>query len=250
MRLINFLNEGINDRGVFKAVFMAGHPGAGKTFALNKIKSGQVEPRWVNTDKLFLDKDRLDKMSANSRFRDFARDWENNWKDIRDDVKRINKNQLVLYLNSILPLAVDGTSNSIDTTMKRKNILTDLGYDTAMVFVNCNIEAAIERAAKRERKVDPEFIKQAYENVNNAKEHYSRATFGDWAEIDNNDGELTEKVILNAFRHMSSFYNRPVSNDVGQHYMDQMDQNGWKYLTPNIRSMDKLKNDVDNWYRN
>ena len=44
MRLQQFLTEGIEDKGIFKAVFMAGHPGAGKTFVLNSIKSGQIEP--------------------------------------------------------------------------------------------------------------------------------------------------------------------------------------------------------------
>lgn len=209
MRLENFLlTEGINDKGIFKAVFMAGHPGAGKTFTLNKIKSGQVEPRWVNTDKLYIEKDRLDKMAMDSRFKDFAAQWSDGWENIRGDVKRINRNQLALYLNSILPLAVDGTSNSIAVTLRRKGLLESFGYDTAMVFVKTSLETAINRAEERGktmgRKVDPDFIRQAYEQIEKAKRYY-RSTFNDWNEVSNDDGELTESVILNAFKHMSSF---------------------------------------------
>ena len=53
MRLQSYLREGIEDKGIFKAMFMAGHPGAGKSYVLRKVKSGQVEPRLVNTDKTF-----------------------------------------------------------------------------------------------------------------------------------------------------------------------------------------------------
>ena len=52
MKFENYLiTEGINDKGIFKAVFMVGFPGAGKSFVITKIKSGEVEPRIVNTDK-------------------------------------------------------------------------------------------------------------------------------------------------------------------------------------------------------
>ena len=54
MRLENYLiSEGINDKGIFKACFMCGHPGAGKSYTLTKIKSGIIEPRIVNIDKAF-----------------------------------------------------------------------------------------------------------------------------------------------------------------------------------------------------
>ena len=45
------INESIEDKGILKACFMAGTPGAGKTYTISKVKSGQIEPRMVNTDK-------------------------------------------------------------------------------------------------------------------------------------------------------------------------------------------------------
>ena len=44
------LNEGINDPGVFKAVFMAGGPGSGKSLAAKKIGFGTMGLRTVNSD--------------------------------------------------------------------------------------------------------------------------------------------------------------------------------------------------------
>lgn len=44
------LTEGINDKGIFKCLFLAGSSASGKSYVLKKIKDGQIEPRIVNTD--------------------------------------------------------------------------------------------------------------------------------------------------------------------------------------------------------
>lgn len=256
MRLQDFLvNEGINDKGIFKAVFMAGHPGSGKTFVLERIQSGQVEPRWVNTDKAFIEDDRLkklEKQNPETIFKIFKQHWNEGWSLVRDDVKRINKSQLVLYINSMLPLAVDGTSNSISILQTRKGLLERFGYDCAMVFVNTDLETAINRALKRGeetgREVDKEFIKQSYEQVHKAKQYY-RNLFNDWVEVPNADGELTQKVITKAFKKMRGFYTSPMKNPVGIDAIEEMKEKGLKYLTPELRTMDEIKKVVSVWYR-
>ena len=64
----------------------------------------------------------------------------------------------------MLPLAIDGTSNSLAILQTRKGLLERFGYDTAMVFINTNLETALERAKLRKRKVEPEFIKKSYDD--------------------------------------------------------------------------------------
>ena len=242
MRLLHYckrnaLTEGIQDAGIFKAAFLAGMPGSGKSYILSKVKSGSIEPRWVNTDKLFLD-----------IFPQFKDNWEKNWGKISVKVKTINKNQLALYINSMLPLAIDGTSNSVSVMLRRKGLLEGFGYSTAMIFINTSLETALKRASKRERVVAPEFIEQVYKQMNKAKSFY-RKTFSNWIEIPNDSEQLTDEVILNAFKFMSGFYNSPIDNPVGKEYYDKMIENGWKYLSPNIRSMDEIKKVVDVWYK-
>lgn len=233
MRLENYLiSEGINDKGIFKACFMCGHPGAGKSYTLTKIKSGSIEPRIVNTDKAF------------PLFKEY---WNNNWGKISTKVKTINKNQLTGYINSMLPLAVDGTANNPSAVLKRVGILESFGYDVGMVFVNTSLETAIERASKRERQVDLEFIKKVYKQVNKAKTFY-RGKFQTWIEVDNNDGELTNNVITHAFKFMSSFYNSSINNPIGQEHKETMIRNGWKYLSPEIISIDQIKKGISGWY--
>lgn len=228
--------EGINDKGIFKAVFLAGHPGAGKTTLLTKVKSGSIDPRWVNTDKAY------------PLFKEW---WNTDWPKVSGRVKTINKNQLAGYINSMLPLAIDGTAGIASTVMKRKHILESMGYDTAMIFVNTSLETSIERALERQQKTDrevkPEFIKKIYADIQKHKNFY-RGKFDTWVEVDNDKGELTEEVINNVFKFMGNFYNSPVQNPIGKEKIEKMKENGWKYLDPNITNIDIIKNTISGWY--
>lgn len=233
MRLQQFLNEGINDKGIFKAVFMAGHPGSGKSYVLKKVKVGQVEPRVVNTDKAFPL---------------FKSKWMDEWPEIAERVKTITKDQLALYINSMLPLAIDGTSSNPNNMVKRVGLIESVGYDTAMVFVNTSLETALERASKRERQVDPKFIEEIYEQVKRLKSFY-RTKFRTFIEIPNDEGELTEDVIMRGFKFMSSFYNGKLVNPLGKMRVEEMKENGWKYLSPHIMSMQEINSLVSVWYK-
>ena len=139
------INESIEDKGILKACFMAGTPGAGKTYTISKVKSGQIEPRMVNTDKWTEFIAQQFGMTPN----DIAKDW----RAYQAKIKSLSVNQLALYINSLLPLWIDGTSSKPQSVFRRQGILKSIGYDTAMIWVDTNIETAIKRNAQSERSV-------------------------------------------------------------------------------------------------
>ena len=229
MKFNNFLNnyfvpleEGINDVGIFKAVFMSGMPGAGKSYTMKKIKSGSVEPRIVNTDK-------------------FQEELYGKYtQEFIDKSKRLTISQLVLYLNSMLPLFVDSTSAWQSNLVKRNSLLEGVGYDTAMVFVNVPIEVAKERASKRERPVDPEYIDKAYQSLKQAKEFF-KSKFPLFLEVNNTEEGLNNKAILNIYKKISFFFTSPIKNPVGKESVSIMRENGWKYLIDGIMDIKQIK---------
>ena len=231
-KIDNILGEGIEDVGIFKAAFMAGHPGAGKSYVLSKVKSGRVEPRLVNTDRSF------------PLFKDL---WHEDWPKISMKVKTISHNQLSTWINSMLPLAVDGTAVMTSTVLSRMGILESFGYDLAMVFVNTSLETALERASKRERIVDPDFIKRSYDQIQKAKAFY-RTRFNTWIEVNNDEGQLTDETILHAFKFLGGFYHSNIINPVGREHIKVMRENGWKYLSPNVIPMNEIKRRTKAWY--
>jgi tRNA uridine 5-carbamoylmethylation protein Kti12 len=222
------LTEGIEDVGIFKAVFLAGIAGAGKSYVASKVRSGLIEPRVVNTDT-------------------WVEYFGNDYNSFYDTSKKLVKKQLALYVNSMLPLICDQTSTNFNTVLRRQHILERMGYDTSMIFVNTSLDVAIERASKRERQVPKDEVVKYYERMTKIKPHL-KSKFGIYMEIKNDDGELTDEIIQKAFKRMMFFYTAPVENPLGQQAIEIMKKNGWKYLSPNIHTMDDIKTYTDRWY--
>lgn len=236
-----FISESINDRGKLKAVFVIGLPGAGKSYTISKIR-GPVSPVVVNTDKSieFLSK-KLGKEVT-----------KDTWHHFSDKSALMTKQQLVHYVNGMLPLFVDGTSNDVSNILNRIGILESLGYDVGVVFVSASLETAMQRAEARAkatgRHVDTDFIKRVHEQ-NEENKTYLAGKVGFFKEVKNDTDELTDEVLLHAYKSVQSFFDSPVDNPVGKRTLDKMQEIKAKYLAPEIFTLETLAKKVDSWYR-
>lgn len=235
------INESIEDKGILKACFMAGTPGAGKTYTINKVKSGQIEPRMVNTDKFTEFVAQQLGMTPN--------DLNLDWSIYKSKIKSLSSSQLALYINSLLPLWVDGTSSKPSAVFRRQGILKSIGYDAAMIWVDTDLETAIERNAQRERNVPEDFLRDVYKRIKNLKNYY-KSEFRFFYEVGNNNGELDNEAIIEAFRKVSGFFNSPSENPIGKQLIKDMKSQGYKYLIDTEDyDMNVLKRLVKGWYR-
>ena len=148
----------------------------------------------------------------------------------------------------MLPLFIDMTSSNPNSVIARYNILESVGYDIGMVFVNTSLETAIERVEGRKRKVSKEVIMNYYNQIKKTK-GFLRNKFPFFMEADNDYGKLDDKAVLKAFKKVSMFYTSPISNPIGEGFLKEMRENGWKYLVPNIYKEGELKNIISLWYR-
>ena len=88
------------------------------------------------------------------------------------------------------------------------------------------------------------------ELIKNNTGEYPQIEFKEnWIEIPNDNEQLTDEVILNAFKFMTQFYNSPIQNPVGKDYYNKMIENGWKYLSPHLRDLEEIKRVVSIWYK-
>ena len=232
MKFEQYVNESINDKGIFKAVFMAGSPGAGKSFVRRKL-GGSIDPRVVNTDK-------------------WTEYFDDDWKGYSEKIKTITENELSLYINSMLPLWVDGTSSNPTNLMSREGLLSGIGYDTGMIWVNTNLETAIQRAEEREgrggRHVGVDWLTKTFNHIQKLKPFY-KSRFSWFHEVDNNDGMLTDDVVMKLYKQTSSFFTKPVINPVGQGRINKLRKEGGKYLIdlPSYDE-DQLKRLTRSWF--
>jgi adenylate kinase family enzyme len=161
------LEEGVDDPHIFKAIFLAGGPGSGKSYVSGKL-TGQKHVRTglkvVNSDDIFEYMLKKQGLKANAETIFSPRGQE-----IRTKAKEISKNREDMYLDGRLGLIIDGTGKNVENVRIQKEILEGLGYDTMMLFINTNEDVAIERDRLRPRSIGATEVskmwKQVQENI-------------------------------------------------------------------------------------
>ena len=146
-----YINEGVYDPGIFKAFFLAGGPGSGKTFVTQSAFAG-TGLKLVNSDNKF----ERDLKKANLSLK--MPDAEAYFRDrIRQGAKEFAGKQLDTYLKGRLGVIIDATGRDYGLIQRQVSLLKLLGYDCYMVFVNTSLDVALERNRTRSRSI-PEYI--------------------------------------------------------------------------------------------
>ena len=154
MKLNSFaiqINEGLYDPGIFKAFFLAGGPGSGKTFVTASAFAGSGL-KLVNSDLAF-EKD-LKRAGLSMKMPDEEEYFRN---IIRQRAKTLTSSILDTYVKGRLGLVIDATGRDLNTIQRQHGLLTNLGYDCHMIFVNTSLDVALERNRNRPRSI-PEYI--------------------------------------------------------------------------------------------
>jgi dephospho-CoA kinase len=219
MKYFHELQEGLNDPNIFKAFFLAGGPGSGKSYVVRKTTGGsglQV----VNSDDAFerylKDAGLSKKMPASE---EEPRDVE------RKRAKKVTSARKGNYVDGRLGLIIDGTGKDYDKIAKQSIQLKQLGYDTHMIFVNTSLDTALERNSKRSRSV-PESIavkswKEVQSNIGKFSQHFKQ----NFVVVDNNDSD--EDVMTPVFKQIKGLLRKKVTSPYAKQWvMQQMKDRG------------------------
>ena len=218
MKTFDELQEGVYDPNIFKAFFLAGGPGSGKSYVVRKTTGG-TGLKVVNSDDAF---ERLLKKanmslkipspSAGGK-KDFDPEKDKEYKSymgVRDKAKEITKKQQANYLEGRLGLIVDGTGKDYDKISNQSNELRQLGYDTHLIFVNTSLDVALERNAKRSRSVPESVVikswKSVQANIGKFNNHFKQNLII----VDNNKAD--EDIIKQVYKRIQGLLKKKVKN--------------------------------------
>jgi len=207
------LLEGINDPGVFKAVFMAGGPGSGKSLAAKKLGFLPMGLRDVNSDMAF--EKGLKQAGLSLKM---PEDEEEKRDAVRLHAKSITAKRQDMYVKGRLGLVIDSTARDVKKVLKQKILLEQLGYETAMVFVNTSLETALDRNRKRERSIPDKIVQDNHKvvraNMGKLQNAFGRANFF----IIDNDGDTKdlEKNTTKVFPRLKGWVKGFPSNKMAQ----------------------------------
>ena len=199
------IKEGLYDPGIFKAFFLAGGPGSGKTFVTKKITGG-LGLKNVNSDTAFevaLKKAglSLDMPASQEKERD----------EIRARSKRLTAKRLDLYIMGRLGLIIDSTARDTKKIEIGLSALKRLGYDCYMIFVNTSLDVALARNAKRDRKVPRDITIKSHKQIQ-ANMGYLQRIFGmkNFIVIDNN--KFNDDILEKSYKMVRKIVKKPIQN--------------------------------------
>lgn len=224
--------ESINDKHLFKAVFLAGGPGSGKSFITEKMFRG-LPIVFFNSDFAFehlLKKNQLPLVIDKADIKTYAKQMA-----VRKDAVHTTYTRRDNWIEGMLPLVIDGTGKDYQKIWVEAESLRKMGYDVSMIFVNTTLEVSQKRNAARERKLPESDVEKFWHSVQNNmgkfQEFFGASNFHI---IDNND-DLTEEEIkdlgLKLFRMGKKIIESPLQNPVGKFTIEHMKAYGFKYLS-------------------
>jgi predicted kinase len=213
---LRYLEEGLYDPNIFKAFFLAGGPGSGKTF-VTKGSFGGTGLRMINSDTAFevaLKKNNLSLKMPEDEAE--ARDI------VRARAKATTGSMMDLSIKGRLGMVVDGTGRDYDKIKNQVAQLRQLGYDCYMIFVNTSLSVALERNAKRERSV-PEYItRKSWEAVQgNIGRFQNLFGMGNMVIVDNSkdDRELTTIVMNKVGKNVRRLLSNKIKSYTAKRWM-------------------------------
>ena len=197
----DYIYEGVYDPGIFKAFFLAGGPGSGKTFVTQSAFAG-TGLKLVNSDVKF----ERDLKKANLSLK--MPDEEKYFRDrIRQGAKEFVGKQMDQYLKGRLGMIIDSTARDYSSIQRQYNLLRNIGYDCYMVFVNTSLEVALERNRTRSRSIPEYIVQKSWKGVQ-ANMGAFQKVFGHskLLIVDNNkdDKELVTQTLNTASRFIRS----------------------------------------------
>ena len=222
----SFVQEGVFDPSIFKAIFLAGGPGSGKSYVAGKTTGG-LGLKLINSD------DTLEKLLRKHNVPlDFATMTPamTDKKDmLRGRAKELTFGQLKVkafkgkgaldhYILGRLGLIIDGTGREFDDIHRQASYLKKMGYDTYMIFVNTSEQVALERNAARPRKLKPEMVKQMWlavqQNIGKFQSYFRPSNF---IVIDNNNAG--EDVFKKVSKRVRKLVGKKVTNPIAQQWI-------------------------------
>jgi hypothetical protein len=203
------LNEGVEDPGILKCVFLAGGPGSGKSrvagdlFGISKgLTVAASGLKSVNSDVAF--EAQLKKSGINPK--DLGKIEKENpelWNAITEDPngerakgKKTTDTMRAFYEEGRLGMIIDGTGDDIGKIKAKKQHAESLGYDTYMVFVNTSLEVAQARNKKRDRVLGEDIVNEIWKACQHNLGAFQTLFSGNFRIVDNTpDGDnLTDDI--------------------------------------------------------
>lgn len=206
------LQEGVYDPGIFKAIFVGGGPGSGKSFVVKKTTGG-LGLKIVNSDDIF------EKMLKDAGLDTTPEDiYSAQGQEIRGRAKAVTKRMQGNYIAGRLGVIIDGTGKDFDKIRKQADMLKQLGYDVSMIFVDTSLDTAQERNRMRKRTLPEDEVEEMWNAVQANKGKFA-AYFGqNYIRVENDNAG--EDVFAKVWKKVMVLARQKTTNPIAKAWIE------------------------------
>ena len=214
MKTFQELQEGVYDPNIFKAIFLAGGPGSGKSYVVRKTTGG-LGMKIVNSDDIY------EKMLNDIGLETTPEDiYSTKGQEVRLKAKELTKRMQGNYLNGRLGIIIDGTGKDFSKISRQVAGLKKIGYECSMIFVNTSLNTAQERNIKRQRTLPADEVEKMWKDVQmNIGKFQSLFGSTDFIIVDNNDAD--EDVFDKVWKRIMLMVKKKVNNHIAKKWITQ-----------------------------
>lgn len=209
--------EGPRDPAIFKAIFTAGGPGSGKTFVVKNSGFQAMGFKIINSDTEF--EKMLNNMGMKS---DPETIYSPQGQEVRDKAKNITRKKQQMFTDvGRLGLVMDGTGKDYEKIVVMSEKLKKVGYETAMVFVNTDLETALARNEKRDRTLPKDVVTQMWKQVQNNIGKFQNYFKQDMFIIDNSEGHDVQSDLQRMYNNIGAWAQRDPQSNIAKQWLYQ-----------------------------
>ena len=201
--------EGVNDPSIFKAVFLAGGPGAGKSFIVGKTALKALGFRLINSDDAF--ENGLKKAGLTTDPADIA---SAQGQAVRAKAKALTGRMMTRALQGRLGIVIDGTGKDYTKIKGQVDILRELGYAVHMIFVNTDLETAMSRNNNRPRSLPDDMVSKMWKDVQKNIGKFQGLFRNRMIILDNSEGSDIETSTLEAYKDIKRWAAKAPENSI------------------------------------
>jgi predicted kinase len=187
--LVLDIDEGVNDPGIFKAIILAGGPGSGKSWVAKQLGLKSLGLIVVNSDNYF--EMLMKRKGLSLKMPDSEAD---DREVARMAAKGSTDKRYKSLIAARLGILIDSTSGDQAKTFRMYRELTDWGYDVKAIFIDTDIEVALQRNTERARTVPEKVVRASHKAAKNVKDMLKKKLGRDYHEITNNGGPIDTSV--------------------------------------------------------
>ena len=201
------LMEGVNDPSIFKAIFLAGGPGSGKSFVVGKTALQALGFRLINSDDAF--EKGLKKAGLTASPEDIA---SAQGQSARAKAKAITGKKMNFALEGRLGIVIDGTGKDYAKIKKQVDMLREIGYAVHMIFVNTDLDTALERNTMRPRSLPDDMVTKMWKDVQKNIGKFQGLFRNRMTIVDNSEGSDIDQQTLQAYKKIKAWSEKPPEN--------------------------------------